>query len=118
MKHIAQATKNRKVVTFVASLRASVRTGRKMLDGRNRNIKVGDAYRSVAGDRFEITLGKTRDNSTPAVLLVEVDKDAASLTVTCMTKLGQGAVQILRPVTTRTFRAFKRELAEYHVYLM
>ena len=96
MKHIAQATKNRKVNAFVASLRATIKRA-------NHGIKVGNAYRTKTGDRFEIAMGSD-------VLLVQVDKAAGVMSLMGVEREPRGRVTMHKPRVVKSFRAFARTL--------
>lgn len=96
MKHIAQATKNRKVIAFVASLRAAIKR-------ENRGVKVGNAYRSATGDRFEIAQGSD-------VVLVQVDKTSGVMSLMGIERDRRGSVTLHKPRVVKSFRAFARTL--------
>lgn len=96
MKHTAQATKNRKVNAFVASLRNAIKYA-------NRGVRVGNAYRSATGDRFEIARGSD-------VVLVQVDKSSGVMSLMGVERDRRGSVTLYKPKVAKSFRAFARML--------
>jgi len=109
MKHIAQATKNRKVNAFVETVRAAVKQQRRAYNC-NFGVKVGNAYRSATGDRFEIKCGRD-------VVLVELNTADATLIVTAIERHRSGSVTMQKPVVARNHRAFVRAMEEVDVWL-